>query len=155
MITPLDIHNKVFGSSVFGGYGKDEVDLFLDKLSEDYEKIYKENIELKDKVSVLNEGIQHYKTMEETLQNTLVVAQNTAEEVKKNAYSKSDNIIKEAEIRASKIIDSATDDSINLRRDADSLKRDYAILRSKVEGIANSMLEIVRKPLQDTTDLKE
>lgn len=149
MITPLDIHNKVFGSSFVGGYNKEEVDMFLDKLSEEYERIYKENIESKDKISVLNDGISHYKSMEETLQNTLIVAQNTAEDIKKNAYSKSDNIIKEAEMRASKIINDASDESSKVKKDIDDLKRNYSLLRSKIEGIINSHLELLRTHFDD------
>lgn len=149
MITPLDIHNKVFSNSIFGGYDKEEVDMFLDKLAEDYEKIYKENIELKDKINVLNEGIQHYKSIEETLQNTLIVAQNTAEDIKKNAYAKSDNIVKEAEMRASKIINEATDESARVRKEFDDLKRNYSMLKSKIEGLINSHLELLRSPIDD------
>lgn len=147
MITPLDIHNKVFSSSVFGGYDKEEVDFFLDKLAEDYEKIFKENIELRDKVNVLNEGIQHYKSMEETLQNTLVVAQNTAEDIKKNAYAKSDNILKEAEVRASKILSDATEDVTKIKREIDELKRNYSLFKSRIEGLINSHLELLKSSI--------
>lgn len=155
MITPLDIHNKVFSSAIFGGYDKDEVDIFLDKLAEDYEKLYKENIELKDKINVLNEGIQHYKSIEETLQNTLIVAQNTAEDIKKNAYAKSDNIIKEAEMRASKIIEDATQESLKIKREIDKLKRNYAIFKSKIEGLINSYLELIRTPIEEEIESDE
>lgn len=144
MITPLDIHNKVFGGSFFGGYSREEVDLFLDKLVEDYEKIFKENIELKDRISNLNEALQHYKAMEETLQNTLIVAQDTAEDIKKNAYGKSDTIIKEAEMRASKIIDEANEKAISARKEYDEMKKNYTLFKSKMEGLINSHTELLR-----------
>ena len=97
MLTPLDIENRKFKKGIFG-YSSEEVDEFLDKIIENYEALYKENIELKDKIGVLNEGIQHYKTIEDTLKNTLMVAQTTSEDIKKNAYGKAENIIKEAEL---------------------------------------------------------
>ena len=56
MITPLDIQNKEF-KKVMRGYKESEVDEFLDKVIVDYEKLYKENIELKDKIALLNEQI--------------------------------------------------------------------------------------------------
>ena len=149
MITPLDIHNKVFSGSVFGGYNKEDVDMFLDKLVEDYEKLYKENIELKDKINVLNEGIQHYKSMEETLQNTLIVAQDTAEDIKKNAYAKSDNIVKEAELRANKIVEDAHDKVSEVRREFDELKKNYTMFRSRMEGLTNSFNELLRSSFSE------
>ena len=51
-------------------------------------------MELKDKLALLNEGLQHYKTIEDSLQNTLLVAQQTGEEIKNNAYEKAENIIR-------------------------------------------------------------
>jgi len=74
----------------------------LDKIIEDYVAYIRENIELKDKVAMLNEAIAHYKNIEESLQNTLLMAQQTSEEIKRNSYQKAENIIKEAEIKAQK-----------------------------------------------------
>ena len=45
MITPLDIENKKFGKQMMNGYNVDEVDDFLDELTVDYERLYKENAE--------------------------------------------------------------------------------------------------------------
>ncbi len=70
------------------GFSSQEVKTFLADILKDYEKIYKENIELKDKVKLLNDGIQYYKTIEGTLQNTLLLAEKTAEETKANAHKK-------------------------------------------------------------------
>ena len=61
MLTPLDIENKTFGKQMMNGYNTTEVHEFMATLLRDYEKIYKENIEYKDKIAVLNQGIQHYK----------------------------------------------------------------------------------------------
>ena len=98
MLTPLDIENKTFNKQIMSGYNVDEVQNFMNELLRDYEKLYKENIEYKDKIDMLNQGIQHYKSIEDTLQNALVVAQGTAESVKQNAKAEADNIIKEAEL---------------------------------------------------------
>lgn len=105
MLTPLDIENKTFAKQIMNGYSTEEVQSFMNDLLRDYEKLYKENIEYKDKLDVLNQGIQHYKSIEDTLQNALVVAQGTAETVKKTAKAEADNIIKEAEINAMKSVD--------------------------------------------------
>ena len=89
MITPLDIENKKFSKQMMNGYSVEEVDDFLDELTVDYSRNYKEVAELKNKVEELNNSLVQYKTIETTLQNTLVMAQSTAEEVKKCSKAES------------------------------------------------------------------
>ena len=102
MITPLDIENKKFSKQMMNGYSVEEVDDFLDDLTLDYSKNYKELTELKTKVEGLTKSLEHYKTIESTLQNTLVMAQTTAEDVKRVAQQKADQIIEEAKGTAQK-----------------------------------------------------
>ena len=66
MLTPLEIENKTFNKQVMSGYNVEEVKEFMSTLLTDYEKLYKENIEFRDKIAVLNQGIQHYKSIEDT-----------------------------------------------------------------------------------------
>ena len=80
----MDINSKEF-RKVLRGYDQDEVDEFLDQISENYEEVYKENSSLKEKISILNEKIEHYAKIEETIQNTLVLAQNAADQAKHSA----------------------------------------------------------------------
>ena len=81
---------------MMNGYSVEEVDDFLDEITIDYEKNYKQTSELKSKVDELERSLLHYKTIEDTLQNTLVMAQSTAEEVKDVARQQAEQIIKEA-----------------------------------------------------------
>jgi cell division initiation protein len=119
MITPLDIENKTFSKQVINGYNTEEVQSFMKDLLSDYERLYRENIEYKDKLTILNQGIQQYKSIEDTLQKTLVVAQGTAESVKQNAKSEAENIIKEAEINALKAVDEISQQAIGKRLQLD------------------------------------
>lgn len=143
MLTPLDIENKKFKKGVLG-YSQTEVDEFKDEIMESYESLYKENIELKDKIGVLNEGIQHYKSIEETLKNTLMVAQTTSEDIKKNAYGKAENIIKEAELRASRIISEANQEVMKIKYEFEELKKNYNVFKARIESQLMSQLEIIR-----------
>ena len=102
MITPLDIENKKFGKQMMNGYSVEEVDDFLDDLTVDYSKNYKEISELKAKVEELTASLAHYKTMESTLQNTLLMAQETSEEVKNVAKQKAEQIINDAKASSEK-----------------------------------------------------
>ena len=89
MITPLEFEKKDFKGAALG-YSKNSVDDFFDKVKVDYEKLYKENIELKDKIAMLNDSISQYKSMEEVLKTAMLAAQTSAEEIKKNAQEKAD-----------------------------------------------------------------
>ncbi|WP_094546812.1 DivIVA domain-containing protein [Petroclostridium xylanilyticum] len=143
MLTPLDIENKKFRKKPFG-YSELEVEEFLTKIVEDYEKLYKENIELKDKIAVLNEGIQHYKAIEETLQNTLLVAQSTGEDIKKNAYAKAENILKEAEMKASQMIADANQEVSKINYRYEDLKRSFGVFKAKIESLIYAQLDMMK-----------
>ena len=106
MITPLDIENKKFAKQMVNGYSVDEVDDFLDDLTVEYEKLFKENSDYKTKVEKLEEDMKRYKSIETTLQSTLIMAQSTAEEVKEVAKQQADQIINEAKVNAEKELSS-------------------------------------------------
>lgn len=151
MLTPLDIENKKFKKFPIG-YSVQEVDQFLDELNENYEAIYKENIELKDKISVLNEGIQHYKAIEETLKNTLMVAQTTSEDIKNNAYGKAENIIKEAELKASRMIGETNQEVIKIKYEYEEIKKNYNVFKARIESQLMSQIEIMRNSTIDDSE---
>ena len=96
MITPLDIENKKFSKQVLNGYSVEEVDDFLDELTAEYEKIYKEATENRGRTEKLANDLTRYQSIESTLQNTLLMAQTTAEDVKKVAKQQADQIINDA-----------------------------------------------------------
>jgi cell division initiation protein len=150
--TPNDLDNMKFKKS-FRGYDEDQVNGVLDNVIQDYELYIKENIELKDRISVLNEGIQHYKNIEESLQNTLIVAQQTGEEIKKNSYEKAENIIKEAELRAQKIINDANQEVIKIRFEYEEMKKRLHLFKTKSETLILSQLELSKQLFSDDTDL--
>lgn len=83
MYTPLDIENKKFAKQMMNGYSVEEVDEFLDELTADYEKLYKQSNENDAKIAELEESIKKYRNLESTLNNTLIMAQSTADEIKK------------------------------------------------------------------------
>lgn len=142
--TPNDLQNITF-KKVFMGYGEDSVNEVLDKIIEDYSAYIHENIELKDRIAVLNEGIQHYKTIEESLQNTLLVAQQTGEDIKKNAYEKADNIMKEAELKAQKMVSEANQEVMKVKYEYEDMSKKLHVFKSKAETLLLSQLEILKQ----------
>lgn len=137
MLTPLDIQNKIFKKSLFG-YNKKSVNAFLAEIIEDYEKIYRENIEYKDKINMLSEQIRQFNSMEETLKSTLLIAQKTAEEITLNAHKKADVIIEEAEIEKSSIIQQAHDDVKKIKEEYEYLQKEIYIFKTRLESFLES-----------------
>jgi len=140
----------VFKKSIFG-YNEDMVNETLDKVIEDYSAYIRENIELKDKLALLNESLQHYKSIEESLQNTLLAAQQTGEEIKKNAYEKAENIIKDAELRAQKIINDANQEVVKLKLEYEDLKKRLHVFKTKSEALLMSQMEMLKQLFDETT----
>ena len=104
MLTPLEIENKRFSKQMMNGYSVGEVDDFLDELTLDYEKLFKENAEIKAKLEEALNNLTQYRSIESTLQNTLVMAQSTAEDIKNVAKQQADQIVKDAEVDARKAV---------------------------------------------------
>lgn len=144
MITPLDIENKKFSKQMMNGYNVDEVDDFLDDLTLDYSKNYKELTELRDKVAELNNSLEHYKTIEETLQNTLLMAQTTAEDVKKVARQQADQIINEAKGNAQKQASDLNNEIVLKKKELDDVKKQFDIYKAKMESLLISQLELLK-----------
>ncbi len=139
MITPLDIQNKDFKKS-FRGYKAREVDTYLDNINEDYEKLYKENIELKDKIAMLTDQIRQYNNLEETLKSTLVIAQSTADEVTTSARKKAELIIEDAEIEAKNRINEAIDEVKNIKQEYEILKEQIYVFKTRYESFIKTQL---------------
>ncbi|RCX16823.1 cell division initiation protein [Anaerobacterium chartisolvens] len=146
--TPNDLQNLTFKKG-FMGYSEDQVNEVLDKIIEDYAAYVRENVDLKDRISVLNEGIQHYKNMEDSLQNIMLVAQQTSEDIKKNSYEKAENIIKEAEIKAQKIIGDANQEVIKIKFEYEEMRKKLHIFKSKSETLLLSQLEVLKQMFAD------
>ena len=144
MITPLDIENKRFSKQMVNGYSVEEVDDFLDELTVDYTKNYKEVNELRAKVDELNKSLVQYKTIESTLQNTLVMAQTTAEEVKNVAKQKADQIVDEAKANAQKQVDELNNEIVIRQKELDDVKKQFDIYKAKMESLLISQLELLK-----------
>lgn len=139
MITPLDIQNKEF-KRTFRGYNAKSVDIFLDEIIDDYEKLYKENIEYKDKINMLADQLSQYNTLEETLKSTLIVAQTTADEVTGTARHKAENIIENAELTGKKLIDNAREDVRNIKKEYEYLKKEIFIFKTRYQSFIQAQL---------------
>lgn len=131
-LSPLDIHNKEFTRG-FRGYSEDEVNEFLDQIIKDYEIILREKKELEDRIKTMSEQMTHYNNLEETLQKSIVVAQEAAEEVRRNSQKEAKLIVKEAEKNADRIINEALTKARKVTIEIDELKSNlkYSVIVSR------------------------
>lgn len=144
MITPLDIENKKFSKRALNGYSTEEVDDFLDELTIDYEKLYKENAEYKQTVDKQKIDLEKYRQMESTLQNTLLMAQNAAEEIKNVARQQADAILNEAQTAAKEQLTSIDTDLEAKQRELEELQKRIDDYKSQAEALLISQLELLK-----------
>ncbi|OGC92866.1 MAG: hypothetical protein A2W25_06720 [candidate division Zixibacteria bacterium RBG_16_53_22] len=101
-ISPLDIKKQEFATK-FRGYSPDEVHSYLEMVAEEYDEVLRKSRDLEQKVLMLEERLDHYKRMENVLQETLITTQKTAEETKSNAEKRAQAVIGEARLEAKRI----------------------------------------------------
>lgn len=131
MITPMDIHNKTFSRGL-RGYSQEEVDAFLEELSGDYERIYREHREMEEEMDTIRTKLRNYEKMEATMSSTLVMAQETAENVKKNAQKEADLAVREARNSAHKILEEAEQAKAKLKSELLKAEADMSVYIEKV-----------------------
>jgi cell division initiation protein len=151
MITPLDIQSKEFKKTL-NGYKSKDVDEFLDNINDDYERLYRENIELKDKIGILTDQIRQYNNLEETLKSTLVMAQSTADDVTSSARKKAELIIEDAEIHAKNLINDAQDHVKEINREYDYLKKEMFIFKTRYQSFIQAQLISLEEFYRDYED---
>lgn len=141
-LSPLDIHNKEFSRS-FRGYNEDEVDDFLERIIQDFEGMIRQNKELEERIEVLTDKLQHFTNIEESLSKSIIIAQETAEEVKNNARKEAQLIIKEAEKNADRIISEALNKSRKMAMEVEEVQKHAAVFRARFRSLIQAQLEML------------
>jgi len=149
MYTPLDIENKKFSKQMVNGYSVDEVDEFLDQLTVDFERKCRDTAELERKVDQLERDLEHYKNIEGTLQNTLIIAQSAADEVKNAAKQQAEQIVKEAEGSARQSADSLNQTIMIKKKELEDIEKQFEIYKAKMESLLISQLELIKDMNKD------
>jgi len=142
MLTPVEIQNRVFKSGGLG-YDKKDVDSFIKEIVDSYEMLYREKMELNDKVNVLNDALQNYKTIEKTMQKALVLAQKTAEETKENAMRNAHAIEKEAMTKSEIIVSDAKRELERIHQKTVQLCQQYETYKVQFKNLAAAQIELL------------
>ncbi|CAM3086221.1 DivIVA domain-containing protein [Filibacter tadaridae] len=142
-LSPLDIHNKEF-SSKFRGYNEDEVNEFLEQIMKDYENVLEENKELKNSLKQSSEQVTHFNSIEQTLQSSILIAQEAAEDVRRNSMKESKLIVKEAEKNADRIVNEALSRARKISMEIEDLKKQSKVFRNRFRMLIEAQLDLVQ-----------
>jgi len=143
-LTPLDIQNKNF-STKMRGYNQDEVDDFLDMIVRDYEESIAKNRELEKALKHSEEKLEYFNELKEALNQSIVVAQDTADKVKSSASKESEVIVTSAQNRADELISNAMQKANLLTTTAED----------KAKEILTDATSNARQLAAETNDLKK
>jgi cell division initiation protein len=160
-LTPLDIHHKEFRHSL-RGYAEDEVDQFLDEVADEFERLFKENIDLSEKTEQALQQVRGYQEMERTLHNTMLAAQQSAEEIVAKANKEAELMLRDAELKAKEIVHAALAEKQKTQSEFSRIKsseEDFrmkfrALLEEHLRGIAEitvpaEMQAMVAEPVEE------
>jgi cell division initiation protein len=146
-VTIIDIQHKEFKKSL-QGYDRNEVNEFLDEIIETLEDENTARAALQAEIAELRERLSHFKTMEESLQSTLLLAQRTADEVKAAAHKEADLIKQEARLTAEREISALSDRIYEAQREAQRHQDTAEKAKSELRSLLMSHLSLIeRTPL--------
>ena len=141
MLTPIDIDNKVFKK--LGGYDIKDVEDFLVLVMSDYEKLYRENSDLRGQVSVLQQSVDHYSALEAGIDRTVENAQSEADSIKLEAQKQAENIKSSAELDAKQKLEDLQRQIIKAEVDIETKKKEMQIYKIKVQSMLEAQLKIL------------
>src|SRR5699024_1188056 len=150
-LTPLEIHNKEFGTRM-RGYDQDEVNEFLDQVIRDYELVLRQNKEIQDELDITNKKLMNYEEMQESLNKSILVAQDAADRLRENTDREIEVIKREAESYAENVRKEADDYVAQTQKSADDYSKD---VHKEAEDNADTLLQeavLKARKIEDETE---
>lgn len=150
-LSPLEIHNKEFGTRM-RGYDQDEVNEFLDQVIRDYELVLRQSKETQDELDIANKKLMNYEEMQESLNKSILVAQDAADRLRENTDREIEVIKREAENYAENVRKEADAYVTETHKNADNYSKD---VHKEAENHADTLLqEAVQKArkIEDETE---
>lgn len=157
MLTPIDLQKKTFKSGI--GYDKKDVEAFFSEVTEEFEKLYKENKDFQEKIQNLTTVLQNYKTIEKSLQKALVLAQKAADETKETARVSAGAIEADAHVKAKEILSDAREELEGIKAKTQALVAQYNVYKAQYKQIIKTQMELLEndsfQPFLQEESLKE
>jgi cell division initiation protein len=143
-LTPLDIHHKEFSHSL-RGYNEEQVDGFLDEVADEFERLFKENIDLNEKLDAANERVRGYQQIETSINATLLQAQRSSEEIVGKAGAEADSVLRDAELKAKEIIHNALQRKQAIANELIRIKQAEEEFRARYKALLEDKLHSVNE----------
>jgi cell division initiation protein len=143
-LTPLDIRHKEFRRAM-RGYSDEEVDVFLDEIADEFERLFQENIDAQERIQRLQEHVAQYEGLKETLQKTLISAQQQADEVKSNSRKEGELILRDAELRARDILSESYTEKQRIQQSLISLRQVEEDFRFRFKSLLEAHLNLLNE----------
>jgi cell division initiation protein len=137
-ITPLDIQQQQFKGKLFGGLDQEDVDAFLQTVSQEMEGLSRENSDLKEQVRRNSEAMAEMTSREVQLRDTILAAQKISEEMKANAQKEATLIISEAELKAERILADADNKLAQLGSQIQDLRREKLQFETALKSLLDT-----------------
>ena len=137
-ITPLDIQQQQFKGKLFGGLDQEDVDAFLQTVSQEMEDLSRENSDLKEQARRNSEAMAEMSSREVQLRDTILAAQKISEEMKANAQKEATLIISEAELKAERILADADNKLAQLGSQIQDLRREKLQFETALKSLLDT-----------------
>ncbi|GKT03567.1 DivIVA domain-containing protein [Furfurilactobacillus sp. WILCCON 0119] len=167
-LSPMDIHNKEFTRKGRNGYAAQEVDDFLDEIIAGYQQVLNQNKDLQDQLDKANHNLSQYDEMKNSLNQSILVAQEAADKVKQEASAQAGNIsreaqqqaqavVAEAQAKAGQITTDAANNATRLNNESNALREETKVFQQRLAAMLQSQLDLVNAdnwgPLLEPTGL--
>jgi len=147
-VSPISIKKQEFNKSL-RGYDKDEVQAFLEKLADEFESLQKENDSLKKELDDATAKLTEFRRIEKNLQDTLLRAQESSTKSIESTKKQAGLIVKEAEIKASQILEKARENANEIRNAVINLREERDLIVANLKSIINSQAHLLEMKVED------
>ena len=147
MLTPLDIQNKHFTKSI-RGFNEVEVEEFLALIVRSMEDLIQINIDTTAKLSDCEKQLERYKAMEKTINEAMILAQRTSEDMIRNATEKSNFIVEKAEEQAKSIISGANAEVLSVLKKHEEAKHSLQTFNMKFKSLVEAQLKTLDEAIR-------
>ena len=135
---------KTFRSS-FKGYNRIEVNKFVANVTEEYESMLTKLKAQDEEIEKLKISMQKYQNIESTLNKTILIAEDTSNQIKKMTREECKGIIDEAKRNASRIVNDALIKAEKMEQDAEELRRRVVNFKRKFRQAVENEIEIIEE----------
>lgn len=142
-MAPLDSQMKEFKKTIIGGYNTGQVDDFKGRITRDFEKMQQENKQLQLEVDSLNERLEYYKNMERALQDTMLLAEQTARNTQREAHEKAEQLLLESTLESNQMVADAKEEVYTIKKNIADLQKQYQAVKGQIKDILQNQLEVL------------